>query len=146
MFEEVVSNVTAVEKPSERHLALMDDLISNASKEWFDVSSDYQQDNAVPSWNRSPKPGPTYFMSGETRYVHMFCAERCGQTTGPTRFSRNLVYSQSERVGGSKSSDDTLSTLADMLLGGVQLGGGCPPLFRTGYGPDGPVDGRRNDV
>eukprot|EP00170_Pyropia_yezoensis_P001602 contig_6943_g1606 len=146
MLEEVVSNVTAVEKPSERHLALTDDLISKASKQWFDVSSDYQQDTAVPSRNRSPQPGPTYFMSGETHYGHIFCAERCGETTGPTRFSRNLVYSRSERVGGSKSSDDTLSTLADMLLGGVHLGGGCPPLFRTGYGPDGPIHGRRSDV
>lgn len=79
------------------------ELVKHAAKAWFEVYLDYQQDKSVPSWNRSPQPGPTYFMSGETHYVHIFCAESCGEAAGPSRFSRNLVYSLSERVGGSNS-------------------------------------------
>lgn len=101
------------------------------------MPSDYQQDKSVPAWNLSPQPGPTYFMSGETHYVHIFCVESCGETTGPSRFSRNVVYSRSERVGGAKSSDNTLSTLSDMLLGGECSGVGDPPVYRSGFGPDG---------
>lgn len=140
-FLNVVSSWRTVERPSDGPSHADEAFIRRASEEWFDISSDYQQDKSVPSWNRSPQPGPTYFMSGETHYVHIFCAESCGGTTGPSRFSRNLVYSRSERVGGSKSSDDTLSTLADMLLGRVNLGDGVPPLFRTGFGPEGPLRG-----
>ena len=123
--------------PESQPLMQMDDaveerLVAAASEEWFEVSSDYQQDKAVPAWNDSPQPGPTYFMSGETHYVHIFCLESCGKTTGPTRFSRNVVYSRNECVGGSKTSDDTLSTLCDVLLGGATVGGEDPPVLRQG--------------
>lgn len=74
-------------------------------------------------------------MSCETNYVHIFCDESCGEATGPTRFSRNVVYTRSETVGGAKSSDDILSTLCDLLLGGARIGTDDPPVYRSGCGP-----------
>lgn len=136
LFNKSLSNAPMEDTDAEQ-VAATESIITQASKGWFEVSSDYQQDKAVPSWNQSPQPGPTYFMSGETHYVHIFCAESCGETTGQTRYSRNLVYTRSERVGGSKSSDDTLSTLSDMLLGGLSIGSADPPIFRSGFGVDG---------
>lgn len=118
MFNELMSLVSSEEQPSSRILTGTDDLIQHASREWFDVSSDYQQDKSVPSRNPSPQPNSTFFMSGETHYVHILCVESSGETTGTSRFSRNIVYTRSERVGGSKSSDDALSKLAYMLGGG----------------------------
>lgn len=105
-----------------------------ASSAWHNLSSDYQKDEAVSTWNLSPQPGPTYFMSSVTHYMHIFCDESCGETTGPTRFSRNAVYTRSETVERAKSSDDTLSTLCDMLLGGLDVGTGDRPVYRSGYG------------
>lgn len=138
-FATVMRSVPVDEQPSDMDRSAQEDLIRHASEEWFETSSDYQQDKSVPSWNKSPQPGPTYFISGETHYVHMFCAESCGEAAGPSRFSRNLVYTRSERIGGSKSSDDTLSTLCDMLLGGVRIACSNPPRYRTGFGPNGEV-------
>jgi len=46
------------------------------------------------------------------------------------------VYTRSETVGGAKSSDDTLSTLCDLLLGSLNIGVDDPPVYRTGYGPE----------
>lgn len=76
-------------------------------------------------------------MSGETHYVRICCAESCGEAAGPFQFSRTLVYTRSERIDGSKSSDDTLSTLSDMLLGELTIASQDPPLYRHGLGPDG---------
>lgn len=39
-----------------------------------------------------------------------FCAESLGETTRETRFQRNRVYVREERVGGSKTSDDTFGS------------------------------------
>lgn len=136
-FNKLMSLVSSEEQPSSRILTETDDLIQHASREWFDVSSDYQQDKSVPSRNPSPQPNSTFCMSGETHYVHILCVESCGETTGASCFSRNIVYTRSERVGGSKSSDDTLSTLADMLGGGSVVDMESPPVLRTGYGSDG---------
>lgn len=140
MFDDVMSTIVSAEQqqPATRHSAA-ENLIEEASRGWFDVSSDYQQDKSVPLWNKSPQPGRTYFLSGSTHYVHIFCAESCGTSSGPSRFSRNVVYTRSQRVCGSKSSDDTLSTLSDMLLGSVSIGGDLPPVYPTGSGPDGGV-------
>lgn len=137
MFDRVMCVTPREGDQADGVMDVTNDFISRASKDWFEVSSDYQQDKSVPAWNLSPQPGPTYFMSGVTHYVHIFCVESCGETTGPSRFSRNVVYSRSERVGGAKSSDDTLSTLSDMLLGGECIGVGDPPVYRSGFGPDG---------
>lgn len=46
------------------------------------------------------------------------------------------MYTRSETVGGAKSSDDTLSTLCDLLLGSLNIGVDDPPVYRTGYGPE----------
>ena len=104
-FGQILAISSETRPPTMTDDATTKEFIEDASNSWFDVSSDYQQDKVVPSWNESPQPGPTYFMSGETHYVHIFCAESCGYPTGPPRFSRSLIYSRSERVGGSKSSD-----------------------------------------
>ena len=90
----------------------------------------------MPVWNQSPQPGPTYFMSGDTHYVHIFCTESCGTASGPSRFSRNIVLTRSETIGGAKSSDDRLSTLCNVLLGSLDIGIDDPPVYRTGYGPE----------
>ena len=137
-FQSVLDNMGAMDMCTQSPLCKEEEeLCLSSSMEWHVVSSDHQQDKLVPSWNESPQPGPTYFMSGEAHYVHIFCAESCGYPTVPPHFSRNLVYCRSERVGGSKSSVDTLSTLADVLLGGPAIGTEVPPLYRSGYGPEG---------
>lgn len=110
-----------------------------ASLTMFDLSSDYQQDKSLPAWNRSPQPGPTYYCSGMTHYVHIFCAESLGRSWGSTRLSRNVVYTRSEAVAGAKVSDDTLSTLGDVLLGYKYPICSQPPLYRTGYDKEGQV-------
>lgn len=132
-FSEVMRDEAMDDESSSAALKAAEELILKASVEWFDISSGYQQVHAASSWNKSPQPGPAYFMSGATHCVHMFCAYSCGITTGPSRFSRNLVYCRSERKGGSNSSDDTLSTLCDILPGGARIGCELPPLYRSGY-------------
>lgn len=145
-YEDLAGSFTAVvgvapmdEQWSDLEQSAEEDLIRLASKEWFETSSDYQQDKSGPLWIHSPQPVPTNFMSGETHYVHMFFAEVCGEAAGPSRFSRILVYTRSKRIGGSKSSDDTLPTLSDMLLGGVNIVSEVPPFYRRGFGSDGPL-------
>ncbi|OSX75738.1 hypothetical protein BU14_0223s0011 [Porphyra umbilicalis] len=130
------ADATDMQQPVDVDDAKLEALVCAASDDWFDLSSDYQQDKSVPVWNQSSQPGPTYFMSGHTHYVHIFCAESCGSANGRTRFSRNNVYTRSEMVGGAKSSDDTLSTLCDLLLGSLNNGVDDPPVYRTGYGPE----------
>lgn len=99
----------------------------------FNVSSDYQMDKHVPQWNCSPQPSPTYFMSKRTLFVHIFSVESLGETTGDTRFQRNRVYVREERVGGSKTSDDTISTLFELLFGRKTPITPQPKLLRTGF-------------
>lgn len=41
----------------------------------FHLSSDYQQDNHVPTWNQTPQPSTTYAFPTSNKYVHIFCAE-----------------------------------------------------------------------
>jgi len=72
-------------------------------------------------------------LSGETHYVHIMCMESCGVTTGASRFSRNLVHTRSECVGGARRSDDALSTVSDALLGGATIGSPSPSSYRTGF-------------
>lgn len=105
-----------------------------------DLCSDSQQDKGIPAWNRSAQPGATYFMSNETHYVHIIFLSACSDDAGPTRFSRNIVYTRSEEANGAKTSNDTLSTLADSLLGAKGPRFHQPPLFRTGYDRDGKID------
>lgn len=104
---------------------------------WFDVSIDYQQDNLVTSLRQSPQPGPTYYLSGVSNFVHRMCMESCGKAQGPSRFSRNLVYIRDERVAVSKTSDDMLSTIAHALLGRSKSSAIQPSPYSTGYDKDG---------
>lgn len=83
----------------------------------FDRSSDYQQDKMLSSWGQSPQARSTYQLTGVTNYVHIICMESCGLPTEPSGHFLNLVYIRDERVGGSISSEDTLSTIAEALLG-----------------------------
>lgn len=80
---------------------MTDGLVSLDSNAWFEMSSDYQQEKSVPSWNSSPQPKPTNCISGITYYVHIFCAESRGDASGPSRISINIFYTRSKRVGGS---------------------------------------------
>ena len=50
---------------------LLNQLLDLAAGFHFVIESDYQQDKHVPFWGKSPQPGPTYFMSKETNYVHI---------------------------------------------------------------------------
>lgn len=54
-------------------------LVDNASAHEFDISSDYQQDKSILSWNSSPRPGATYFMSAITHYVHIIVLDSLGE-------------------------------------------------------------------
>lgn len=94
----------------------IDTFCERASKFDFQMSSDFQQDKLLQCWNSSPQPGQTYYMSGVTQYIHIFCMESCGLPTGPTKLSRNLIFVRDERVGGPKMCDDTLSTAAEALF------------------------------
>lgn len=122
----------ALDEQPDNYNALLDEIADFG----FAFSSDYQQDKAVPYWGHSPQPGPTYFMSHLTYYVHIICAESLGHADGPSLFGRNRVYTRAQTVGGSKDGNDTLSTIFDFLLDnkttGVQL-----QLLRTGWSEDG---------
>jgi hypothetical protein len=117
-----------------------DALLDEIANFGFAFSSDYQQDKAVPYWGYSPQPGPTYFMSHLTFYVHIICAESLGHADGPSLFGRNRVYTRAQTVGGSKDGNDTLSTIFDFLLDNKSTGVQVPRL-RTGWSEDGAYDG-----
>ena len=63
-----------------------------ASQFAFALDTDYQQDKATPFWGASPQPGPTYFYSKNTNYVHILVAHCLGEQLGPSRFARLLYY------------------------------------------------------
>eukprot|EP00171_Calliarthron_tuberculosum_P011398 IDg11398t1 len=86
-----------------------------AAGSWFDVASDYQQDKWFPRGTVLPSPG----------------------RHDDTKRSRNIVYVREENIGGAKCSDDTLSTLADALLGRRRPACPQPSLHRSGYDKDG---------
>lgn len=119
--------------------SVIDKFIEEASCLWVQISSDYQQDKSIPRWNKSPQPGPTYYMSGLTHYVHIFCIDSLGLSTGQSRMQRNRVYTRCEEIGGSKCGDDTLSTFSDVLLGYTAPLCDQPTMFRTGYDEHGKI-------
>ena len=75
-----IGNALADAEPFVRLAALLE----------YGVDSDYQQDKTTPSWRQSDQPGPTYFMSKETNYVHIIIQHCLGSTTGDTRKQRAL--------------------------------------------------------
>eukprot|EP00966_Prymnesium_polylepis_P322238 7378507-Prymnesium_polylepis.1 len=70
--------------------------LSSAVALIFGLDSDYQQDKATPNWGKSAQPGPTYFFSKETNYIHIMNAHACGDTAGPSRLGRNFLYIRSQ--------------------------------------------------
>jgi outer membrane murein-binding lipoprotein Lpp len=81
--------------------AIVRDFIRAAKGFSFCLSTDYQTANPIPTWDRSPQPGPTYFIFEAYKLRPHTCAESCGASTGPSRFARNQVYIRSESIGGS---------------------------------------------
>ena len=115
------------------------DLIHKLALARLGMSSDYQQDKMLPCWNSSPQPGPTYFFSKLTEYCHLIYAESLGDSLGPSKFGRNRAYIRKELIGGAKDSNDTISTIFDLLFSLAQPVCKQPPLYRTGYDEHGPV-------
>ena len=113
-----------------------DSLIDRIANLQFQMSTDYQQDKFMPYWGSSPQPGPTYFMSHLTLYVHIICAESLGEASGPSRFGRNRIYTREQTEGGSKDGNDTLSTIFDFLLDDPASGLRLERL-RPGWSEDG---------
>lgn len=58
------------------------------------------------------------------------------KASGPSNFSRNLVYLRDERVEGSKTSDNTLSTIAYVLNSIQNLTYLQQKLYRTDFDKD----------
>ena len=117
----------------------LDRVVSLASTFDFGLDSDYQQDKATPFWGESPQPGPTYFFSKETSYVHIAVAHACGDSDGPTRFDRAYFYVRKKQCASSKDCNDTVFTLFDLLAAPLQPTCEQPPVFRTGYDAKGVV-------
>ena len=112
-----------------------------ASKFYFLLSSDYQQDKSTPFWGLSPQPGPTYFFSKETAYVHIINAHALGEAAGPTRLAYNHFYIRSQQCAGSKDCNDTVFTIFDMLAAPLIPVCPLPPVYRTGYDAQGAILG-----
>lgn len=130
-----------VAAPTEHATLLVVGFCATCCSYFFSLSSDYQEDKLIPAWHgRYPQPGPTYFFSKITAYLHLLCADSCGEASGSTKFGRNSVYIRPETIGGPKNSNDTLSTIFDFLLSSEQPTSDQPTLFRTGYTCDGPTE------
>ena len=113
----------------------LESLISLGSIFKFSIDSDYQQDKATPFWGMSPQPGPTYFFSKETNYLHIANLHACGDADGPTRLARSYFYIRSQQCAGSKDCNDTVCTLFDILAAPPTCSCQQPALFRSGTRP-----------
>ena len=69
-------------------------------------------------------------MSHITLHVHMLILLSCGEGTGPTKKARSLFFIRDEKIGGSKDSNDALSTLFEALNG--RDPDAPPPSYRYG--------------
>lgn len=119
--------------------AMMLDAARRFARAELVMEHDYQQDKFWPSWNASPQPGPTYFMSHYTAYVHIILSPSLGNADDETKLHRNRMYVRGQCVGNkrlklSKDSNDTVSTI-NHFLSGAPTTGFSPPIYRTGYGP-----------
>lgn len=111
----------------------------SASKLWVYLSSEYQQDKSIPTWNRFPQLGPTYYPSGLTHYIHIIFFEIFGRSTGTIRFSRNVVYTRNEEIGGAKVGDDNFSAVSNELLDYSHPLCNQLRMYRSGYDQHGPI-------
>ena len=145
--EKYVAATDAWNKLRQKHAdgLVTDDDMKAAAKYFarlkFVMESDYQMDKFFPYWGASPQPGPTYFMSHNTCYVHIIVSQSLGDAVD-TNFGRNIAYTRDqcltdERLSKSKDSNDTASTIFH-FLSGAESTGYEPSVFRRGYGPDGP--------
>jgi hypothetical protein len=81
-----------------------------------------------------------FFKSHATIYVHMSSSRTMGDLAGPGRLNAHRFYTREQAVGGSKNSDDVVSTLFDRLHGSTSTDT-KPPIYRTGYDDDGRISG-----
>ena len=114
-------------------------LIETASSLRFIMASDYQEEKLIPSWKKSPQPGATFFMSKMNIHVHIFDVPSCGVNKDTSKFGKRVIYNRLETVGGSKDSNDTVSTMMDFLFSPPTPTCQQPPMFRTGYNQDGAI-------
>lgn len=62
-----------------------------------------------------------------------------GVAVGPSRMERNRVFIREEKVGGSETSDDTLTTITELLVIPTKSFGQQPAFYRSGYGGGGRI-------
>ena len=70
----------------------------------------------------------------------MSSSRTMGDLAGPGRLNAHRFYTREQAVGGSKNSDDVVSTLFDRLHGSTSTDT-KPPIYRTGYDDDGRISG-----
>jgi len=119
-----------IESPS---FAALNAIIACALAFSFGIDSDYQMDKPTPFWGKSPQPGPTYFYSKETNYLHIAVVHACGDADGPTRLDRSHCYIRSQQCAGSKDCNDTVFTLFNLLSSPTAVACPQPKLCRRGY-------------
>ena len=124
--------------------ALESTVIDMARKFTLVIASDYQEEKLIPSWKKSPQPGPTFFLSKRNIHVHIIDAPSLGVNSTESRLAKRVIYNRLETVGGSKDSNDTVSTIFDFLFSPVEPTCAQPALYRTGYGPDGALEASAN--
>jgi hypothetical protein len=79
-------------------------------------------------------------MSHITFYIHMFTSRMLGSMAdGDGRFAANWFFTREQSVGGSKNSNDTVSTFFSRLLGG-RSGWASPSIYRSGFDGAGIVE------
>jgi hypothetical protein len=80
-------------------------------------------------------------MSHMTFYIHMITSRMLGSMSdGPGRLNANYFYTRNQSIGGSKDSNDTLSTVFDRLHGGTASWIN-PAMFRSGFNAAGIIPG-----
>lgn len=137
-FENFLHSISSITAEAEVECAL--NVLVEAAKTFeFEEGSDYQEDKSLQNWGLSPQPGPVYFMSHETAYVHILMAPSCGEVEGTSTTGRRIIYMRSETIGGSKDCNDTTSTIFDYWLAPVTSTCQQPPKFRTGYDTGGVI-------
>ena len=95
----------------------------------------------TPFWGKSPQPGPTYFYSKETNYVHIIILHALGDKAGPTRFPRCHYFIRTQECAGSKDCNDTVFTILDTLAWSRPPKCAQPLLYRPGFDKDGRILG-----
>ena len=69
-------------------------VIDLASKFVLVLASDYQEEKLIPSWKKSPQPGPTFFLSKRNIHVHILDAPSFGVNSDESRLFKRAIYSR----------------------------------------------------